>query len=455
MCGALGCYAPLAVGLAGGAAGGVLAAQRAQSGPTRPLPRTVWLLERYHVRPLAERELFTATLEELRRAYSPTLEISRDEDGESVTLACGERTRTIALTEVEGSAVARVLDSLETLVFACRDEKARYFDYHIAAVEAVLLATDPEGSLDRVAREMGPAGTGMSIALEEGVFLVNDVFAERPADRAGLRVGDRLVTVDGADTSAMRLADVVERLRGPDGSTVSLGIERDLERSNVVVARERIRLPVVTVDHFADIGYVHVRQFDSYTAPTLREAWSKLRGDGVTRLILDLRRNYGGSLLAAAEAASLFLEPDSFIAASVERICHRKDGACAVHPEGGYVNEFRSAGTVEVDPAELVVLVDGRTAGSAEMFAAAVRARERTQVLGSTTQGREAVLHLFSLSDEYSLRFRVGTIYLGVPQPNLGHAPIVPDEIIETPANSGESDPALERAMELLTAARA
>ncbi|WP_079252118.1 S41 family peptidase [Streptomyces sp. MP131-18] len=224
-------------------------------------------------------------------------------------------------------------------------------------------------------------GTGIAVVrTSAGRIEVSDVHAGSPAERAGIRPGDEIRTIDGAGLDGSPVTDAVSRLRGSDrperagpGSTVRLGLERDGRTWETEVERARLSIQPVTVERDAPgAARIHVSAFTRGSADALRAAVAEIPAeDGI---VLDLRGNAGGLLAEAAAAAGVFL--DGGLVATYD--VHGSQEALHAEPGGDSARP-------------LVVLVDGGTMSSAEMLTGALQDRNRAVVVGSRTFGKGTV----------------------------------------------------------------
>ncbi|ARQ70415.1 S41 family peptidase [Streptomyces marincola] len=224
-------------------------------------------------------------------------------------------------------------------------------------------------------------GTGIAVVrTSAGRIEVSEVHAGSPAERAGVRAGDEIRTIDGVALDGGPVTDAVGRLRGSDrpteagpGSTVLLGLAREGRAWTAEVERARLSVEPVTVDRgVPGAARVHVSTFTRGSAEALRAAVAALPPeDGV---VLDLRGNGGGLLAEAAEAAGVFL--DGGLVATYD--VHGRQEALHAEPGGDTARP-------------LVVLVDGGTMSSAEMLTGALQDRNRAVVVGSRTFGKGTV----------------------------------------------------------------
>ncbi|WP_097233262.1 S41 family peptidase [Streptomyces zhaozhouensis] len=223
-------------------------------------------------------------------------------------------------------------------------------------------------------------GTGIAVLrTADGRIEVGEVHADSPAERAGVRPGDVIHTIDGVPLADGPVTDVVSRLRGSDraahagpGSTVLLGMERDGEHRELSVERARLAIRSVTVSEGEGFTRIEVDSFTRGSAELLSEAVAEVpEGRGI---VVDLRGNAGGLLTEAADAASVFL--DGGLVATYD--VHGEERALHAPPGG-------DTGT------PLVVLVDGGTMSSAEMFTGVLQDRNRAVIVGHRTFGKGTV----------------------------------------------------------------
>ncbi|WP_063735149.1 S41 family peptidase [Streptomyces sp. RTd22] len=249
-------------------------------------------------------------------------------------------------------------------------------------------------------------GIGVSARVGTGGRIeVDRVQPGSPADRAGLRAGDRLLSVDGTKSTGRPVTEVVSRLRGHTGrlagTPVTLGVERDGHRWRQSLHRARLATEPVTVDRVGDRAADHLGdrrrgavriKVDSFTKGSGEEVRRAVRqvpqGDGI---LLDLRGNSGGLVTEAVTAASSFLD----------------GGLVATYDVRGEqrVLDARPGGDIT---SPLVVLVDGGTMSAAELLTGALQDRGRAIVVGSRTFGKGSVQMPSKLSDGSVAELTVG-----------------------------------------------
>ncbi|TXS55404.1 S41 family peptidase [Streptomyces sp. t39] len=223
----------------------------------------------------------------------------------------------------------------------------------------------------------------------DGGVEVSRVQPGGPADRAGIRPGDRLRTVDGQEVVRRPVTEVVGLLRGDVGSRVTVGLERDGRQRTADLVRARLTTQSVTVRRLDDAVVIKVDAFTKGTGARVREAVRGApKGAGV---LLDLRGNAGGLVAEAVTAASAFLD----------------GGLVATYDvRGDQQALYAEAGGDTARP--LVALVDGGTMSAAELLTGALKDRGRAVTVGSRTFGKGSVQMPSRLPDGSVAELTVG-----------------------------------------------
>jgi carboxyl-terminal processing protease len=227
-------------------------------------------------------------------------------------------------------------------------------------------------------RRIGQAGLGLRLASQRGGGVVLAAVApESPAARAGLRVGDRVLAVDGIALATLDLAAATALLEGPEGSIATLRLQRGRNRPEVQVQRSPVPPETVQASRREGTLWIRIAGFsqatDSRLADILGEAFVA-RSPAPSGVVLDLRGNRGGLLSQAVGVAGAFL-PGGVVARTGGR-----------HPDA--IRTYAAPGPDLTDGAPLVVLIDGRSASAAEIVAAALADRRRAVVVGSASMGK-------------------------------------------------------------------
>lgn len=245
------------------------------------------------------------------------------------------------------------------------------------------------------------AGLGIVIGMEDDRLTVMQIMKVGPAYGAGIKAGDKIVQIDGESTEGISLTEAVNKLRGQEGTTVRLVLERNGETlPEITLTRERIELESVRhVTMLTDkVGYLWLEEFRAGSAAEVKRALESLRQQGMQALVFDLRNNTGGVLDEAVAVCDLFLPRGLLIVYTKER--------------GGKIGLERRSHTRDTEPPyPIVILINRGTASGSEIVAGALRAHGRAVLLGTRTFGKGTVQNILPLSDGSALRLTVAKYY--------------------------------------------
>ncbi|MEQ8857022.1 MAG: S41 family peptidase [Pseudomonadales bacterium] len=237
-------------------------------------------------------------------------------------------------------------------------------------------------------------GVGIELGISDGYFTVIAPIDGTPAERAGLQAGDRIVAIDGETLRGRKLIEVVERLRGTPGSSVTLNIGAPEPAREVTLTRATIELASVTARLLEPgFGYVRISQFQVGTGPAFDAALDELRAGspgGLRGLILDLRDNPGGVLQASVAVADALL-----------------DQGMIVYTEGRLPSSrhtYRASAGDAMRAAPVVVLMNRGSASAAEIVAGALQDHGRARVMGSTSYGKGSVQSVVPVSGNKAIK---------------------------------------------------
>ena len=261
-------------------------------------------------------------------------------------------------------------------------------------------------------------GIGVELVRRPGGVRVVERYEGSPALKAGLRIGDLIIAVDGTSLAERSLVDVVRRIKGPAGSTVRLTVLRGplREKHELDVVRSLIRVVSVDARSLGDgIGYVRIRSFTERTGQDVVHALARLKSDrALTGLVLDLRDNPGGLLNEAVRVADIWL--DQGVIVSTEGRNQPPDQEVA-HPKGtepGY---------------PIIVLANGGTASASEIVAGALQDHARAKVMGTQTFGKGSVQTVIELEDKSALKLTVARYFTPKHRSIMGVG-ITPDIVV-------------------------
>jgi carboxyl-terminal processing protease len=274
--------------------------------------------------------------------------------------------------------------------------------------------------------------TGIGVWVRQsptGALLVSAVQTGSPADRGGLRTGDEIVSVDGHQVAGQPVQTVLDWLRGPNGSTVAVGLRRATGTAVVTLKRSEVTSQDVTVDRLAgQVLHIRIAAFTRGVGRQVRAAVAMDPKAAQHGIVLDLRDNPGGLVDEAVEVASVFLD----------------GGPVVSYQQRGKPTQTLDALGHGDTTTPLVVLVDGNTASAAEIVAAALQDRNRAVVVGSRTFGKGSVQEPATLSDGSAIELTVGryTTPSGRTIDGVGVQPdlVVPDDAPPAAAESRALD---------------
>ncbi len=294
---------------------------------------------------------------------------------------------------------AEALDTVRNNYVDQRDIDPKKETY--GAIEGMLETLGDDGHTrfltpeEREKNDQSLSGTyvGIGVQLEEnnGEVVVAAPIEGSPAEKAGISSDDVIVAVDGKSVRGADVSEVVEKVKGPEGTRVELTLRHEGERRSYDLQRAEIKSPVASWAMIpdTDVALVLLSSFSDDSAQELENAFEEAKAAGARRFILDLRNNPGGRLDQAVEMAGYFLEPESVVYI-------RKDAS-------GEREEIMVEGDPESTNAPLTVLVNENSASSAEILAGALRDNARAPVIGETTFGTGTVLSEFVLRDGSSI----------------------------------------------------
>jgi carboxyl-terminal processing protease len=321
--------------------------------------------------------------------------------------------------------------SIRGMVGRLREQYDDRFSHYFDAEELASFNEAIDGSF---------SGVGMTVGeLDENGLRVGSVFRRSPADRAGLKSGDVIVEVDGESILGQSVDLAVAKIKGPEGTEVTLGVrvQGKGEARDFELTREEISLPVTSsrvreVDG-RTLGYVRLTTFSDGASVALGRAVERVREKGAEGIVLDLRANGGGLLPEAVLTSSLFV-PEGDVVVETRS---RTQGSRTYEAVGG-----------DLDPPPMVVLVDRDTASAAEILAAALQTSNADPVVGTRTFGKGVFQQVISLNNGGALDLTVGE-FLTAEGVSLAGKGLTPDVFSPSRPNAGR-DLQLDRAFDVL-----
>ena len=286
------------------------------------------------------------------------------------------------------------MDSLSEHVIPLLVRELDPHSVYIPASEMAELNEPLEGEYD---------GIGVVFNMATDTVIVLNVIPQGPSDKAGVKAGDRIIEIDDSLVAGRQIPQnrIVRLLRGPRDSKVRLGIERqgisglvDFEVVRGVIPIKSVESAFRIVD---SIGYIKLGQFARTTHEEIRQALARLRAEGVTKLIFDLRGNSGGFLDQAIGVANEFLH----------------DGQLIVYTEDRQHRQLReyADGTGSAREMEVAVLIDEASASSSEILAGALQDNDQGTIVGRRSFGKGLVQRQIPYSDGSALRLTTARYY--------------------------------------------
>ncbi|MGI5989630.1 MAG: S41 family peptidase [Lachnospiraceae bacterium] len=259
---------------------------------------------------------------------------------------------------------------------------------------------------------------------DDGSLLITRVISGGPAEEAGLQAGDLITAVDGESILEEDIEATVQRIKGDDGTDVTLTIVRDGQTMDVTVTRGQYDIPLVSYGVLdGNIGYIYLAEFDASAEQQFLDAYQELTEvEGVSALVIDLRGNPGGLLNVDTDILDELL------------------------PDGDIVTVRDKAGNEEVvtgtNPNQieipLAVLVNGESASASELFAAAIQDYQVGVVVGTQTYGKGIAQTIKQFSDGSGVKYTIEK-YFTPNGRDIHGTGVTPDIVVET-AGDGTED---------------
>lgn len=305
-------------------------------------------------------EVYNSILKELNRSYVDSLEVGR----------------------IQRTAIDAMLSSLDPYTQYVPEEEQENFQ---------MMLTNTYGGIGAIIYKPDVNGN----------VIINEPYEGSPAARNGIRCGDEVEAIDGVSTHGLTSQESSDRMRGKPGTTVVLTVKKLRGQTvDIPVVRERISLPSVEYVGMLNEndGYILLEKFTEGVGQDIRDAYHKLKGQGMKRLVLDLRGNGGGLMHEAVNIVSLFVPRGSVVVSSKGR-----DAA-----------EERVYKTT-TDPVDqeipIVVLVDSGSASASEIVSGALQDYDRATIVGTRTYGKGLVQSIRPLPYDGQLKVTTAKYY--------------------------------------------
>jgi carboxyl-terminal processing protease len=300
------------------------------------------------------------------------------------------------------------------------------------------LMQDTEGSYE---------GIGVYItASDDNKILIVSPIEDTPAEKAGLKTGDKIIRINGTDFSADEMDEAVKLMKGMPGTSVNLTILREdkdgiNKTSEVVVNREKIKIKTIKPAMLEnDIGYIRITTFDLQTADDFNKAYNDLKNQGMKGLVIDLRFNPGGIIDATVDITNKFLGEGI--------ITYTKTKA-------GEMDYYKSDS--KADDIPLVLLVNDGSASASEIMSGALKDTKRATLIGTKTFGKGIVQRVQKFgSDGEGIKMTISEYFTpnGINIHGIGIEPDIEVELPEDAVGYGseyyDTDVQLQKAVEVI-----
>jgi carboxyl-terminal processing protease len=263
-----------------------------------------------------------------------------------------------------------------------------------------LAPQDFQDLTNQTSGEVSGVGLRMTLDKRTSDLYVVEPIKNSPAMKAGIKIGDRIVKINGKPTALMNLEQASQEIQGKIGTDVSLQLSRQGKGTfNVTLKRTQIELDSVTYglkeNNNLRVGYIRLDEFSSHAAEQMKVAIEDLNKKKITGYVLDLRGNPGGLLFASVDIARMWLKQGEIVS-TIDR-------------KGG--DRHFSANGTAITNLPLVILVDNGSASASEILTGALKENGRATIVGTTTYGKGTVQSVHSLSDGSGLAVTIARYY--------------------------------------------
>lgn len=311
-----------------------------------------------------------------------------------------------------------IAKNVDIFISILRELNAKYADeispgeLTNTAIDAMLESLDPytiyytENEIEDVKMITSGQYGGIGALIQQygkDKVAISEIYENCPAQKSGVLAGDIITKVDGKSTAGKNSTDISSAMRGQPGTTVTLEVFRPSKNKtlNFSITREEITLPNIPYYGMLDntVGYIKLDQFTEKAGKEVRDAFTDLKGQGMTALILDLRNNGGGLLQEAVKIMNIFVEQGNVI----------------VYTKGKIEDQnhiFRTPAHALDKDIPVVVLVNEHSASASEIVAGAFQDLDRGVIVGKKSYGKGLVQNIVPLSFNSSMKLTVSKYYI-------------------------------------------
>ena len=283
-------------------------------------------------------------------------------------------------------------------------------------------------------------GVYMTIDKENNLIKIYSVIPNTPAEEAGLKAGDYIVKVEGEDMTGDDFDTISKKIKGEEGTKVKLTIRRDGDDKEYEIPRRKVEVITVTSHNLGNnIGYIYIQSFDGNICEQFKKEYDKLKEEGITSLIVDVRNNGGGLVSEATSIGDLFTDKG-------QTLLIEKDSK-----SNETVTKAKNEKTIDMN---VVLLVNENSASASEIFAGILQDDvDKAKVVGTKTYGKGVIQSVLRLSDGSGLKLTTEE-YFTPKHKEINKIGITPDVVVDGYTFTGkldtEKDTQLQKAIEIL-----
>ena len=252
----------------------------------------------------------------------------------------------------------------------------------------------------KIRREGEYGGIGISVYYSKKGIQINEVYKGFSADKAGLKVGDIIISIDGQSLNNMEREELSTFLKGAPNSTIIIQIQRQGETIEKEISREKISINPVPFSEMidAETGYILLTRFNSKASSEVKKAFRKLKKAGMKKLVFDLRSNPGGSLLESINISNFFLPKGKIIVSTKAKV--KK-----------WSTTYRTTNKPLDLEIPIVVLVNERSASASEIVSGSLQDYDRAVIMGQRSFGKGLVQRYRELTYGTQLKVTISKYY--------------------------------------------
>ena len=247
-------------------------------------------------------------------------------------------------------------------------------------------------------------GIGATVNTQDNKFIVTMIYEGSPADKAGMKISDQIIKIDGVDLLERPDVEIGRLLKGQTGTTVKMVVKRYGAKSPIelTVGRDIVKTPNVPNTGMVndEVGYIQLNEFTATAAKEVKTAFNDLKAEGMKKLILDLRGNPGGLLNMATEICNMFLAKDKLLVETRGKV-----------PE--WNKKYLSLEQPLDTEIPIIVLINGRSASASEIVSGTIQDYDRGVLIGQRSFGKGLVQVTRPLT--YNTQMKITTAKYYIP----------------------------------------